>query len=117
MVQVVPAISAPALATAPTIDGDLSEYADLDVYEIPFSNLWEGETTGEADLTGCDLTKADLREADLERAEVRQAKLAGADLRGANVAGIRLQDVGLKGARMDHGQALLFARCHGIIVE
>lgn len=52
VVQVVPAISAPALATAPTIDGDLSEYADLDVYEIPFSNLWEGETTGEADLTG-----------------------------------------------------------------
>ncbi|NLE52848.1 MAG: hypothetical protein GX613_15730 [Chloroflexi bacterium] len=52
VVQVVPVISAPALATAPTIDGDLSEYADLDVYEIPFSNLWEGETTGEADLTG-----------------------------------------------------------------
>jgi LmbE family N-acetylglucosaminyl deacetylase len=52
VVQVVPAISAPAMTAAPTIDGDLSEYASLEVYEIPFSNLWEGETTDADDLTG-----------------------------------------------------------------
>jgi len=52
VVQVVPTASATAMAAAPTIDGDLSEYADLEAYAIPFSNLWEGETDNEADLTG-----------------------------------------------------------------
>ena len=52
VVQVVPAITAPAMAAAPTIDGDLTEFGDLETYAIPFSNLWEGETTDEADLTG-----------------------------------------------------------------
>src|SRR5690606_28013532 len=40
VVQVVPAISAPAMTAAPTIAEDLSEDASLAVYEIPCSNLW-----------------------------------------------------------------------------
>ncbi len=52
VVQVVPSITAPAMATAPAIDGDLSEYAGLESYAIPHTNIWEGETTDEADLTG-----------------------------------------------------------------
>jgi len=52
VVQVVPAITAPAMAAAPTIDGDPTEFGDLETYAIPFSNLWEGETTDETDLTG-----------------------------------------------------------------
>ncbi len=49
--QIVPTLSVPALAEAPTIDGDLSEYADLPAHDIPFDRLWEGETTDEGDLT------------------------------------------------------------------
>lgn len=52
VVQVVPTITAPAMAAAPTIDGDLTEFAGLETHAIPFSNLWEGETADDADLTG-----------------------------------------------------------------
>lgn len=49
--QVVPTLTVSAMAAAPTIDGDLSEYADLPAHDIPFDRLWEGETTDEGDLT------------------------------------------------------------------
>ncbi len=52
VVQVVPTTTASRLTTAPAIDGDLSEYAGLEVLEIPFTAIWEGQTTDEADLTG-----------------------------------------------------------------
>ncbi|MCC6805253.1 MAG: PIG-L family deacetylase, partial [Anaerolineae bacterium] len=51
-VQIVPSLSVPRVAAAPEIDGDLSEYADLPTYEIPYTYLWEGATDDEADLTG-----------------------------------------------------------------
>lgn len=51
-VQVVPTLTVPRATETPTIDGDLSEYAGQTSYDIPFSNLWEGETTDAADLTG-----------------------------------------------------------------
>lgn len=50
--QVVPTLAANRLESAPTIDGDLSEYAGLETYTIPHTNLWEGETESETDLTG-----------------------------------------------------------------
>ncbi|MFN2165622.1 MAG: sugar-binding protein, partial [Anaerolineae bacterium] len=49
--QVVPSLTVPAIDTAPTIDGDLSEYADLPSYEIPYTNIWEGSADDAADLT------------------------------------------------------------------
>jgi LmbE family N-acetylglucosaminyl deacetylase len=49
--QVVPSLTVPAIAEAPTIDGDLSEYADLPSYDIPYTNIWEGGADNEADLT------------------------------------------------------------------
>lgn len=51
-IQVVPTLTVSAAETAPLIDGDLSEYAALETFDIPHSNLWEGETTDAADLTG-----------------------------------------------------------------
>jgi LmbE family N-acetylglucosaminyl deacetylase len=52
VLQVVPSLTVSRLAAPPTIDGDLSEYAALPSYEIPFDRLWEGATTDAADLTG-----------------------------------------------------------------
>ncbi len=52
MLQVVPATTATRVASAPTIDGDLSEYSGMETLAIPFDNIWEGETTDAADLTG-----------------------------------------------------------------
>lgn len=51
-VQVVPSLSVAQATEAPTIDGDLSEYSGLTSHEIPFSNIWEGETVDAADLNG-----------------------------------------------------------------
>lgn len=51
-VQIVPTLVVQTLATAPTIDGELGEYSDLPSHAVPFDNLWEGETTDAADLTG-----------------------------------------------------------------
>lgn len=48
--QVVPTLTVAPLTEAPTIDGDLGEYADLTSHEIPSDRLWEGETTGPGDL-------------------------------------------------------------------
>ncbi|MCC6616431.1 MAG: PIG-L family deacetylase [Anaerolineae bacterium] len=50
--QIVPTLTVPAATATPTIDGDISEFADLPSYQVPFSNLWEGETNDAADLTG-----------------------------------------------------------------
>jgi hypothetical protein len=49
--QIVPSLTVPAIDTPPTIDGDLSEYADLPSYEIPYTNIWEGSADDPADLT------------------------------------------------------------------
>jgi len=51
VVQVVPSLTVPRAATAPTIDGDLSDFTG-ETYTIPNTALWEGETTDAADLTG-----------------------------------------------------------------
>jgi LmbE family N-acetylglucosaminyl deacetylase len=50
--QVVPSTTATRVASAPTIDGDLSEYSGMDTLAIPFDNLWQGEADDAADLTG-----------------------------------------------------------------
>lgn len=49
--QIVPSLTVPVLDETPVIDGDLSEYANLPGYDIPFDRLWEGETADAADLT------------------------------------------------------------------
>ncbi|MEP7291003.1 MAG: sugar-binding protein [Chloroflexota bacterium] len=51
-IQVVPTLSVARVDTAPTIDGDFSEYADSPSYDIANTNLWEGATDDAADLTG-----------------------------------------------------------------
>ena len=52
MMQVVPTLTVPVTAAMPSIDGDISEFASLPSYDIPFSNIWEGATDDAADLTG-----------------------------------------------------------------
>ncbi|HEX3051468.1 MAG TPA: sugar-binding protein [Aggregatilineaceae bacterium] len=51
VLQVVPSLTVARLTTAPTIDGDLSEYDALPSYEIPFDRVWEGAADDAADLT------------------------------------------------------------------
>lgn len=50
--QVVPTLMVSQMDAQPTIDADLGEYADLASHEIPYTNLWEGETDDAADLSG-----------------------------------------------------------------
>lgn len=70
-----------------------------------------------ADLHGCSLVGADLRDAVLKGANLGSAKLTKADLRGADLCGVDLRDLPIKGARMTLDQTVLFAACHGILVE
>ena len=51
-VQIVPSLTVARATTAPTIDGDLSDFGDLPTYDIAYDNLWEGSTDNAADLTG-----------------------------------------------------------------
>lgn len=69
-----------------------------------------------ADFYGANLKSADFRDCDLNHANLAQAKLTGIDLRGAILTGIDLSVLDLKKAKLDMGQAILFARSHGIVV-
>ena len=79
------------------------------------------------DFSGVKLANADFYAASLEKAcfhscvlvdaNLANAKMRGADLRGADLSGVNLKDVDLKGARMNIEQAILFAACHGIVIE
>ncbi|MCA9909335.1 MAG: hypothetical protein KC519_11845, partial [Anaerolineae bacterium] len=50
--QVVPTLTVPMATATPTIDGDISEFAGLPSYTIPYTNIWEGGADDAADLTG-----------------------------------------------------------------
>jgi hypothetical protein len=51
-VQIVPILDVARVETAPAIDGDLSEYADLTSYDIAHTAIWEGEVENAEDLSG-----------------------------------------------------------------
>lgn len=49
--QVVPTTTVARAATAPTIDGDISEFEGMMSLDIPFNNLWQGFADDAADLS------------------------------------------------------------------
>jgi fluoroquinolone resistance protein len=78
---------------------------------------FEGVVLEGADFYGSDLTGVSFRNADLRKATIAQAKLRDSDLRGAQLEGIDFREVDVEGARMTLDQAVLFAMCHGIVIE
>ncbi len=99
-----------------TVDG-----GDWAFVSLPRQNLTAAKLAGlklrEADLTGADLTRVDLRGADLSAARLKDTVLKGADLRGADLSGVDLKGVNLTGAKIDLGQAGLFAASYGAVVS
>ncbi len=49
--QVVPTTTVARIESAPTIDGNISEFTDMMGLEIPFVNLWQGFADDTADLS------------------------------------------------------------------
>jgi uncharacterized protein YjbI with pentapeptide repeats len=71
----------------------------------------------EADFEGTDLSGAIFRKCNLHDAEMSKAKLVNTDLRGSHVEGLRLNAEDVRGAVVDLGQAMIFARLLGIRIE
>jgi uncharacterized protein YjbI with pentapeptide repeats len=94
-------------------DWSYAQFRMQDLDGIDFS----GVKLHGADFYGASLLKACFRNAVLTEAILSRAKLRHADLRGADLTGVQLKDVDLKGARMTIDQAVLFAACHGIVIE
>jgi uncharacterized protein YjbI with pentapeptide repeats len=71
----------------------------------------------EADLTGVRATGATLRHLDLSGAELHEADLGGADLRGSDLSTVDPRTVGLTGAEIDVGQAVVLVTALGLNVR
>ncbi|MFV2210628.1 pentapeptide repeat-containing protein [Actinomadura sp. LOL_016] len=71
----------------------------------------------EADLTGARFAGATLRGVDLSGAWLRAADLSRCDLRGSDISTIDPRTVELKGARIDHQQAVVIAGSLGLDVH
>jgi uncharacterized protein YjbI with pentapeptide repeats len=70
-----------------------------------------------SDFRVADLTGAVFLRCDLTNADFTGATLAGADLRGCPIDGMRAGPNELRGAMVDHAQALALVRAMGLIIE
>jgi fluoroquinolone resistance protein len=104
-----------ARVEAITVQGGDWSYANLRHLDLEKLDA-RGVKFESADFYGSVLKSADLRDCDLRRVNFDQAKLEGVDFRGGQLEGVDLSTLSLKKAKMDMGQAILFAQCHGIVV-
>lgn len=70
----------------------------------------------EADLTGARAVEATLQGLDLSGAQLSGADLSGADLRGSDLTALDPREVGLAGAQVDGGQAVVLVTALGLRV-